>query len=133
MSKKQEIGPLIRQLRLSKNMTQSELAKCIGQSPSSITMYETGRRFPDYETLEALADVFNVPLVLLNPEEEIYAQPNRDETYVQIKDSGIRTLALDSDGLSEKNKRFIESIVAPIIEKLKEQEERDDDHDDDNS
>lgn len=133
MSKKQEIGPLIRQLRLSKNMTQSELAKCIGQSPSSITMYETGRRFPDYETLEALADVFNVPLVLLNPEEEISAQPNRDETFIQIKDSGIRTLALESDGLSEVNKRILETMVMPLIEKMKKEEERDDDHDDDNS
>ena len=44
-------------------MTQEELGKAIGQSASSITMYETGRREPDFETLEALADVFNVPLV----------------------------------------------------------------------
>ena len=44
-------------------MTQDDLAKAISQSPSSITMYETGRREPDFETLEALADVFNVPFV----------------------------------------------------------------------
>ena len=49
-------------MRLSRNLTQAELAERLHQSPSSITMYETGRRAPDYETLEALADVFNVPL-----------------------------------------------------------------------
>ena len=46
----------------SLRMTQADLAKYINQSQSSITMYETGRREPDFETLEALADVFNVPL-----------------------------------------------------------------------
>ena len=49
-------------MRMSRKMTQADLAKAINQSQSSITMYETGRREPDFETLEALADVFNVPL-----------------------------------------------------------------------
>lgn len=62
MTKKKEIGRLIKTMRLSRNLTQAELAERLHQSPSSITMYETGRRAPDYETLEALADVFNVPL-----------------------------------------------------------------------
>lgn len=62
MGKKEEIGLRIRTMRKSRRMTQEDLARAIGQSASSITMYETGRRSPDYETLEALADVFNVPL-----------------------------------------------------------------------
>lgn len=62
MAKKEELGQLIRTMRLSRNMTQADLAKKINQSQSSITMYETGRREPDFETMEMLADVFNVPL-----------------------------------------------------------------------
>lgn len=62
MGKKEEIGRRIRTMRKSRNMTQEDLARAIDQSPSSITMYETGRREPDLETLEALADVFNVSL-----------------------------------------------------------------------
>lgn len=62
MGVRKEIGIQIRTMRKSRAMTQEDLAKAIGQSPSSITMYETGRREPDFETLEALADVFNVPL-----------------------------------------------------------------------
>ena len=65
MGKKEEIGIRIRTMRKSRRMTQEDLAKAIGQSPSSITMYETGRREPDIETLEAFADVFNVPLAFL--------------------------------------------------------------------
>ena len=63
MANKNVIGQRIRTMRLSRGMTQADLAKAIGQSQSSITMYETGRREPDFETLEALADVFNVPLI----------------------------------------------------------------------
>lgn len=62
MDKKKKIGIAIRTMRKSRYMTQEDLARAIGQSPSSITMYETGRRAPDYETLEALADTFNVPI-----------------------------------------------------------------------
>lgn len=62
MGKREEIGRRIRTMRKSRNMTQEDLAKSIDQSASSITMYETGRRQPDFETLEAMADVFNVTL-----------------------------------------------------------------------
>lgn len=62
MNKKEKIGLQIKTMRMSRKMTQVDLAKAIDQSQSSITMYETGRREPDFETLEALADVFNVPL-----------------------------------------------------------------------
>lgn len=70
MTKKKEIGRLIQTMRKSRGMTQAEVAKRIHQSPSSITMYETGRREPDFETLEALADIFNVPLSALVDEPE---------------------------------------------------------------
>ena len=62
MGKREQIGLRIRTMRKSRNMTQEDLAKAIDQSASSITMYETGRREPDLETLEAMADVFNVTL-----------------------------------------------------------------------
>lgn len=63
MASSKFIGQRIRTMRLSRGMTQADLAKAINQSQSSITMYETGKREPDFETLEALADVFNVPLI----------------------------------------------------------------------
>ena len=63
MAGKNVIGQRIKTMRLSRGMTQADLAKAIGQSQASITMYETGKREPDFETLEALADVFNVPLI----------------------------------------------------------------------
>lgn len=65
MPSKADVGMKIKTMRMSRDMTQVDLARAIGKSPSAITMYESGRREPDFETLEALADAFNVPLSAL--------------------------------------------------------------------
>ena len=55
-----EFQNIFRQLRLSASLTQSDIAKRIGISRSTIGMYETGAREPDFKTLEKIADYFNV-------------------------------------------------------------------------
>lgn len=52
-------------LRKRDGMSQKDLAEKIGISRSSIGMYEAGEREPDFETLEALADTFNVNMDVL--------------------------------------------------------------------
>ena len=49
-------------LRNSNNLTQDMLAQKLGLSRSAIGMYEKGSREPDYETLEKIADFFNVDI-----------------------------------------------------------------------
>lgn len=51
---------VFKKLRLSLGYTQAELADALGISRSRIGMYETGAREPDFETLEIIADFFNV-------------------------------------------------------------------------
>lgn len=55
----------LRKLRQSHKLTQIELAKRLGLSYSAISMYERGERQPNFETLEAIADFFNVPMSTL--------------------------------------------------------------------
>ena len=53
----------LRILRVRKRLTQEELASNLGMSKSTISMYENGKRQPvDLETLEQIADFFNVDL-----------------------------------------------------------------------
>lgn len=52
----------LRSLRLSKGLSQMDLAKLLKISKSSVNMYERGEREPGIETLEKIADLFNVDL-----------------------------------------------------------------------
>ena len=53
---------VLKSLRTSHGLTQDELAKSLKMSRSTIGMYEKGAREPDFETLEAIADFFNVDM-----------------------------------------------------------------------
>ncbi len=56
---------IFKNLRLRDNLSQQELADKLGVSKSSISMYENGNREPDLETLEKIADFFNVDMDFL--------------------------------------------------------------------
>lgn len=47
----------LRQLRLERGITQAGLAEKIGVSPSTVGMYEQGRRRPDVKTVAEIASV----------------------------------------------------------------------------
>ena len=53
---------VLRDLRTQYGLTQDALASKLGASKSTISMYENGNREPDFETLEAIADFFNVDM-----------------------------------------------------------------------
>ena len=53
-------GKRITMLREEKNMSRKDVAKALNISYSSIAKYETDDRFPDQETLKAIADFFQV-------------------------------------------------------------------------
>ena len=66
---------LLRKLRKEKKMTMKQLGNAIGVAESTISLYETGKRQPDYDTLKKLSDLFQVPIdyLLGNMDDETYA------------------------------------------------------------
>ncbi len=71
----------LRYLRNKDNMTQQELAEKIGISLSAISMYERGQREPNFETLEAIADYFNVDMnQLMGRDDNVSRSTNNDTT-----------------------------------------------------
>ncbi|WP_035172041.1 helix-turn-helix domain-containing protein [Caldanaerobius polysaccharolyticus] len=63
----------LKKLRKSHNMTQDELAEMLSLSRSAISLYETGRREPDYSILTKLADIFDVSVDYLLGREVKYS------------------------------------------------------------
>ena len=51
---------VFKRLRIASQLTQADMAQKLGIAKSTISMYENGNREPDFETLEKIADFFNV-------------------------------------------------------------------------
>lgn len=69
-----EFSKRLKDLRTASKYTMEQLAKMIGVGKSAIGNYESGRRYPKKEQLEALADIFNVDMDYLTCRTDI---PNR--------------------------------------------------------
>ena len=63
-------GKRLQELRNSKKMTQADLGKVLKISASTIGMYETDKRQPNFEIEEAIADFFNVDLDYLRGKQD---------------------------------------------------------------
>lgn len=59
------LGQRIKELREKRCLTQEDFAGKLGLSKSAIGMYETDKREPNLETLDAIADFFNVDMEYL--------------------------------------------------------------------
>ena len=57
-----QFDKILKLLRTEKAMSQQDLADALGISKSAINMYGRGERQPNFETLESIADYFNVDI-----------------------------------------------------------------------
>lgn len=58
-------GTILKKLRKDYKYTQEQLADRLGVANSTVSMYERGERFPDYEMMIAISDIFNVDMNVL--------------------------------------------------------------------
>ena len=86
-------------LRKRDGLSQQALADRTKLTRSAVSMYETGQREPDFETLEVLADFFNVNMDTLLGKSVAENKKSPD------------TL-LDIEGLSEAKRSFIKRILS---------------------
>ncbi len=68
----------IKELRRAKNLTSKELAARVGVAESTMSLYENGKREPDFETLGRIADILETDLdYLLGLSDELRPSKNR--------------------------------------------------------
>jgi SOS-response transcriptional repressor LexA len=79
--KKEELGQVIKQLRASKGLTQTQLGDSIGVASGNISRYESGINAPDFDRLEPLADALGVSVSDLF----LMAETGNVETAPEIK------------------------------------------------
>lgn len=77
----------LKELRKSKNLTTTELAKLIHVSKRTIENYESGKTNPDYDTLKKLATFYNVTVdfVLGNENNVIFISEKEYQELLNVK------------------------------------------------
>lgn len=104
-------------LRQQYGLTQSELAKQLGVSTSTIGMYEQGRREPDHKTLLVICKLFGISTdYLLGSEETVSSYENND--FNKIIDGFERTL-LEQEGLMFNGVVLEHDDVRKIVDAMK--------------
>lgn len=58
--RKEHLGKILKELRLSRNMTQEQMAELIDKSAGAVGQLERGDIYPNYETLAKIIDVLDV-------------------------------------------------------------------------
>ncbi|WP_082593479.1 helix-turn-helix domain-containing protein [Paenibacillus sp. Soil766] len=114
-------GDRIALLREKRGLTQEDLSVKIGISRASLSHYETNRREPDYETINKIANFFNVSIDYLlgrtNHQQTVLEEDVRDFVEnLDLTDEGILqkfSLTVDGKRLSaEEARRFIAFVRA---------------------
>ena len=101
----------LKKLRKENKITQKELASNINVSPSTIGLYEQGRRAPDNETLAEIADYFEVTTD--------YLLGRTNQKYFKSED----TISFHTKKkINDKDVKTIKNIVDAYIDSLDEDE-----------
>lgn len=95
---------IIRELREELHISQAELAEMLDVSPSTVSMWETGKRFPVRESINVLANILNA-----------------DIDYIYGRTNVRRSTIFDKNG----NKYFpLSDIEIELIERFRHADER---------
>lgn len=107
----------IRELRKAKKITAKQLAEHVNVAESTMCLYETGKREPDYATLIAISEYFNVSVdYLLGKDPE----PQKEKP---AEDDGLspnrRKLIDWARSVPEEKVEQVYSVIQSILEALK--------------
>lgn len=105
----------LKDLRISRGLSQRELGKRLGMTNSAISMYERGEREPDYDTLEMIADLFNVDIAFLLGKEDVSTYlftPQQSDLLVKLSDDSdlyvmVEKLVNGSEEQKERVKQML--------------------------
>ncbi len=107
-----------KQLRTEKGLSQDQLAALLGISRSAVGMYETGKREPDLETCEAIADIFNIDMDYLTGRSDIERQAEAYDAYMKSEAAKMHLTITDADPQLEELTRNAQQLNAQGLQKL---------------
>lgn len=121
-----EFPERLKQLRKEKGLTQVELAKEMGVSTGTVAMWETGKRRPQFETLDKLCEYFDRNMgYLLGSSDSFHTYRKTEEEIDQIAEwcveeeyeDVLRKYAL----LDEYGKAAVDAVLRAEFNRSQEQ------------
>lgn len=113
-----EFKDRLKELRLQRGYSQIELGKKLGLSNSTISMYERGERNPDFETLDLIADFFNVDVSYLLGKEVgsmYYLDPQLYDIAIRLSEDEELLCLIEKTKDSNFRDRLVQ--IAHLLEK----------------
>ena len=108
------IGAIINELRIEKNLTQAQLANVLGITQDSISLWERGKRFPDTTYVVKLADFFQVSADYLLGRSDDLGAPVAPRSEISSEE---QQLLKDFRALSRHSRELILGMVHSAAEK----------------
>ena len=96
----QQLGLRIRELRLQRGWSQKALAERLHINKSVVSYYELGERYPTYDVLLSLADVFHVTTDYL-----LKGGQDRQMNIANLTEDEYNAVASIVEALQNKNKQ----------------------------
>jgi len=116
-------GARLKELRLSRDLLQADMAEILGVSPSAIGSYERCERQPTYELLQKYVNYFNVSFdyILCNSSEKLTVEEYQQLTTFDLSDTLYKhSITLDGVALTQADKqRVIDIAVVLLFDRLK--------------
>ncbi len=107
----QKCGEFIAELRKEKNLTQKDLANELNVSDKAISRWETGKGFPDVDSLQSLSEFFSVSI-----NELLAGEKAEIKTIEQIAEENIISAMVETEKIKNtKKSTIILSIIVALI------------------
>lgn len=103
----------LKKLRIENKKTQQDMADFLGITRPAYTAYETGNRQPDYETLQKIADFYEVSVDYLLGRTNVAAPIGKEET----RKSNF--FYFDKEGLTDEDIEYLKESVEIMKERAR--------------
>jgi len=101
----------LRQLRSSRNITQSRLAELLGISPRVYTRWENGDATPLFGTVVKIADILNITL------DELAGRADAANDEIRIKNPELHRVYQKVDQLPDEDQKALLVVLDSLVKR----------------
>lgn len=106
---------ILKLARIKAGLTQKDLARKLGFSPSTIGMYEQGRRKPNYNTLTEISGALGISIFDFFPNQRIFNVDAVLQNIIEYLNDTEQAVFLHGKFIDEQKKKDIVQLLASII------------------